>query len=82
MAAGFDAAGFDAVDLHMTELHAGADLASFRGLVAVGGFSYGDVLGAGQGWAKSVLYGPTARAGPRTAPSGCARSAASARPPG
>ncbi|MBK9031660.1 MAG: phosphoribosylformylglycinamidine synthase [Myxococcales bacterium] len=62
MAAGFDAAGFEAVDLHMTELHAGADLASFRGLVAVGGFSYGDVLGAGQGWAKSVRYGATARA--------------------
>ncbi|MBK7073833.1 MAG: phosphoribosylformylglycinamidine synthase [Myxococcales bacterium] len=62
MAHGFDAAGFEAVDVHMTELHAGLDLAGFRGLVAVGGFSYGDVLGAGQGWAKSVLYGTTARA--------------------
>ena len=62
MAHGFDAAGFEAVDVHMTELHAGLDLAGFRGLVAVGGFSYGDVLGAGQGWAKSVLYGATARA--------------------
>ncbi len=62
MAHGFDAAGFEAVDVHMTDLHAGLDLAGFRGLVAVGGFSYGDVLGAGQGWAKSVLYGATARA--------------------
>jgi phosphoribosylformylglycinamidine synthase len=62
MAHAFDAAGFEAVDVHMTDLHAGLDLAGFRGLVAVGGFSYGDVLGAGQGWAKSVLYGAAARA--------------------
>ena len=62
MAAAFTAAGFDAVDVHMTELHGGLALDRFRGLVAVGGFSYGDVLGAGQGWAKSLLYGKTARA--------------------
>ncbi|MEZ4402027.1 MAG: phosphoribosylformylglycinamidine synthase [Kofleriaceae bacterium] len=62
MAAMFDAAGFTAVDVHMTELHAGLALDRFRGLVAVGGFSYGDVFGAGQGWAKSILYGATARA--------------------
>ena len=57
MAAAFDAAGFDAVDVHMTDLAAGRiNLADFRGLAACGGFSYGDVLGAGGGWAKSVLY--------------------------
>jgi phosphoribosylformylglycinamidine synthase len=62
MAAAFDRAGFEAVDVHMTDLHAGLDLAGFRGLVACGGFSYGDVLGAGEGWAKSVLYNAAARA--------------------
>jgi phosphoribosylformylglycinamidine synthase len=62
MAHGFDAAGFEAVDVHMTDLHAGLALDGFRGVVAVGGFSYGDVLGAGQGWAKSILYGATSRA--------------------
>jgi phosphoribosylformylglycinamidine synthase len=57
MAAAFHRAGFAAVDVHMSDLLAGrATLADFRGLVACGGFSYGDVLGAGQGWAKSVLY--------------------------
>ena len=57
MAAGFDAAGFDAVDLTMTDLIEGrATLADFHGLVACGGFSYGDVLGAGAGWARSVLF--------------------------
>ncbi len=57
MAAAFALAGFEAVDVHMTDLHAGrVDLATFRGLVACGGFSYGDVLGAGSGWARSVLY--------------------------
>ncbi len=61
MAAAFTAAGFEAVDVHMTELHGGLALDRFRGLVAVGGFSYGDVLGAGLGWAKSLLYGKTAR---------------------
>ncbi|MBZ0238919.1 MAG: phosphoribosylformylglycinamidine synthase subunit PurQ, partial [Deltaproteobacteria bacterium] len=61
MAHGFTAAGFEAVDVHMTDLHGGLSLERFRGLVAVGGFSYGDVLGAGEGWAKSLLYGKTAR---------------------
>jgi phosphoribosylformylglycinamidine synthase len=57
MAAGFALAGFEAVDVHMTDLLAGReDLARFAGLVACGGFSYGDVLGAGSGWARSVLY--------------------------
>ncbi|MEN8107901.1 MAG: phosphoribosylformylglycinamidine synthase [Pseudomonadota bacterium] len=57
MAAAFHRAGFTAIDVHMSDLLAGrATLADFRGMVACGGFSYGDVLGAGQGWAKSVLY--------------------------
>ena len=57
MAAGFALAGFDAVDVHMTDLHAGrVDLKDFSGLVACGGFSYGDVLGAGSGWARSILF--------------------------
>jgi phosphoribosylformylglycinamidine synthase len=56
MAAAFDRAGFEAVDVHMTDLFTGRiDLATMKGLVACGGFSYGDVLGAGQGWAKSIL---------------------------
>jgi len=62
MAAVFTAAGFEAVDVHMTDLHGGLSLERFRGLVAVGGFSYGDVLGAGEGWAKSARHGKTARA--------------------
>jgi phosphoribosylformylglycinamidine synthase len=63
MAAAFHRAGFECVDVHMTDLiDRGADLAGFRGLVACGGFSYGDVLGAGQGWAKSILFHPAARA--------------------
>lgn len=62
MAAAFDRAGFTAVDLHMSELLAGSrNLDEFQGLVACGGFSYGDVLGAGEGWAKSILYNPRAR---------------------
>jgi phosphoribosylformylglycinamidine synthase len=62
MAAAFDRAGFEAVDVHMTDVLAGRlSLAGFRGLVACGGFSYGDVLGAGGGWARSVLYNPRAR---------------------
>ncbi len=62
MAAAFDRAGFDAVDVHMTDLlAAGVDLADFRALAACGGFSYGDVLGAGRGWAKSILFHPRAR---------------------
>lgn len=57
MAFAFDRAGFESVDLHMTDLFAGrVDLNDFSGLVACGGFSYGDVLGAGSGWAKSILY--------------------------
>jgi phosphoribosylformylglycinamidine synthase len=57
MAAAFYRAGFDAIDVHMSDLLSGrVSLADFKGLVACGGFSYGDVLGAGQGWAKSVLF--------------------------
>ena len=57
MAAALDRAGFEARDVHMSDLIAGrASLEPFRGLVACGGFSYGDVLGAGEGWAKSILY--------------------------
>jgi phosphoribosylformylglycinamidine synthase len=59
MAAAFDRAGFAAVDVHMTDLLGGAvDLRDFAGLAACGGFSYGDVLGAGAGWAKSILFNP------------------------
>ncbi len=57
MAAAFDRAGFSAVDVHMSDLLSGTvDLSSFHGLAACGGFSYGDVLGAGEGWAKSILF--------------------------
>jgi phosphoribosylformylglycinamidine synthase len=57
MGAAFTLAGFEAVDVHMSDLLAGrVDLKDFSGLVACGGFSYGDVLGAGSGWARSVLY--------------------------
>ena len=53
----FDRAGFDTYDVHMTDLQAGRfDLADVVGLVACGGFSYGDALGAGEGWARSVLF--------------------------
>jgi phosphoribosylformylglycinamidine synthase len=59
MAAAFDKAGFEAVDVHMTDLLGeGTTLTDFNGLVACGGFSYGDVLGAGSGWAFSVLFNP------------------------
>ncbi|KAJ2831900.1 phosphoribosylformylglycinamidine synthase [Coemansia furcata] len=62
MAYAFYQAGFDAVDVHMTDVFAGrAHLADFVGLAAVGGFSYGDVLGAGAGWAKSILLSPAVR---------------------
>jgi len=62
MAAAFDRAGFESVDVHMTDLIAGrASLAGFKGFAAGGGFSYGDVLGAGQGWAKTILFNPRAR---------------------
>ena len=57
MAAAFDLAGFDATDVHMSDLAEGRrNLDSFAGIVACGGFSYGDVLGAGRGWAKSILF--------------------------
>ncbi len=57
MAAAFTRAGFDAVDVHMSDLASGRrKLADFSGFAACGGFSYGDVLGAGRGWAASILY--------------------------
>ncbi|MFC5527141.1 phosphoribosylformylglycinamidine synthase [Rhodanobacter ginsengisoli] len=57
MSAAFTRAGFEAVDVHMSDLASGRiKLADFRGLAACGGFSYGDVLGAGRGWATSILY--------------------------
>jgi phosphoribosylformylglycinamidine synthase len=62
MAAVFDRAGFETHDVHMTDLISGRRrLDEFRGLVACGGFSYGDVLGAGEGWAKSILFNPLLR---------------------
>ena len=62
MAAAFDRAGFAAMDVHMSDILAGrVDLNDFKGLVACGGFSYGDVLGAGEGWAKSALFNSRAR---------------------
>jgi phosphoribosylformylglycinamidine synthase len=62
MAAVFTRAGFDAYDVHMTDILSGrVQLERFRGLVACGGFSYGDVLGAGEGWAKSILFNARAR---------------------
>ena len=55
----FDRAGFDTYDLHMSDLQAGrARLDQFQGFVACGGFSYGDTLGAGEGWARSVMFNP------------------------
>lgn len=62
MAAAFHRAGFDAIDVHMSDLLAGRrDLEAFQALVACGGFSYGDVLGAGEGWAKSILFNERVR---------------------
>jgi phosphoribosylformylglycinamidine synthase len=62
MAAAFTRAGFDAYDVHMTDILSGrVSLSRFHGLVACGGFSYGDVLGAGEGWAKSILFNSRAR---------------------
>jgi len=62
MAAAFDRAGFTSIDVHMTDIiHGRVSLRDFTGLVACGGFSYGDVLGAGGGWAKSILFNPRAR---------------------
>ncbi|WP_394192517.1 phosphoribosylformylglycinamidine synthase [Pseudoalteromonas atlantica] len=62
MAAAFNRAGFAAVDVHMSDILEGRlSLEEFKGLVACGGFSYGDVLGAGEGWAKSILFNDMAR---------------------
>ncbi len=62
MAAAFDRAGFEATDIHMSDILTGqAVLEEYQGLVACGGFSYGDVLGAGEGWAKSILFNDQAR---------------------
>jgi phosphoribosylformylglycinamidine synthase len=62
MAGAFDRAGFKCIDVHMTDILSGrVSLADFRGLAACGGFSYGDVLGAGEGWAKSILFNDKAR---------------------
>jgi phosphoribosylformylglycinamidine synthase len=62
MAAAFTRAGFEAVDVHMTDLAEGrTDLAGYRGAVACGGFSFGDVLGAGRGWAATFRYNARAR---------------------
>jgi phosphoribosylformylglycinamidine synthase len=62
MAAAFHKAGFEAVDVHMSDILTGrVSLKKFKGLAACGGFSYGDVLGAGGGWAASILHNPRAR---------------------
>lgn len=62
MAAAFDRAGFNCVDVHMSDILSGRiSLVDFQGLAACGGFSYGDVLGAGEGWAKSILFNNRAR---------------------
>ncbi len=62
MAAAFDRAGFRAVDVHMSDLLSGrVSLEQFKGLVACGGFSYGDVLGAGEGWSKTILFNSKVR---------------------
>lgn len=62
MAAAFYRAGFNAIDVHMTDLISGKEsLSRFQALVACGGFSYGDVLGAGGGWAKSILFNDSVR---------------------
>lgn len=62
MAAAFDRAGFESRDVHMSDILSGrVTLDEFQGLAACGGFSYGDVLGAGEGWAKSILFNERAR---------------------
>ena len=62
MAGAFDRAGFRCIDVHMTDVLSGrVSLKDFHGLAACGGFSYGDVLGAGEGWAKSILFNEKAR---------------------
>lgn len=58
MAAAFTAAGFDAIDVSMSDLLAGENLEAYQGLAVCGGFSYGDVLGAGRGWAATILHQP------------------------
>ena len=64
MAGAFNRAGFKCIDVHMTDVLSGrVSLADFQGLAACGGFSYGDVLGAGEGWAKSILFNDKAREG-------------------
>jgi phosphoribosylformylglycinamidine synthase len=62
MAAAFHRAGFTPIDVHMSDMLAGRSLDNFAGLVACGGFSYGDVLGAGEGWAKSILFNEKVKA--------------------
>ena len=63
MAYAFHVAGFEAHDVHMTDLQSGrTNLSDFNGLVACGGFSYGDTLGAGVGWARSITFNPAMRA--------------------
>jgi phosphoribosylformylglycinamidine synthase len=62
MAAAFDRAGFCSIDVHMSDVISGrVSLSDFKGFAACGGFSYGDVLGGGEGWAKSILFNPRAR---------------------
>ncbi len=62
MAAAFDRAGFTSVDVHLSDIiHGRVSLSEFTGIAACGGFSYGDVLGAGGGWAKSILFNTRAR---------------------
>ena len=62
MAAAFDRAGFETIDVHMSDIiEHGLQLDAFKGMVACGGFSYGDVLGAGEGWAKTILFNSRAR---------------------
>jgi phosphoribosylformylglycinamidine synthase len=62
MAAAFDRAGFTAIDVHMSDILGGrVSLEGFKGIAACGGFSYGDVLGAGEGWAKTILFNSRAR---------------------
>ena len=62
MAAAFDRAGFDCIDVHMSDILSGRlSLSGFKGLAACGGFSYGDVLGAGLGWARTILFNDLAR---------------------
>src|SRR5690606_437314 len=62
MAVAFHRAGFESVDVHMSDILSGrVSLADFQLIAACGGFSYGDVLGAGEGWAKSILLNTRAR---------------------